>query len=157
MRAAVEHGIQRVVNTGPHFTVAGPTYENYDYGISPDIPPHPGTGLYPLTKSLGLEIIRVFTDNYDIYVQTYLFYALRDPKKLSPGNGGVGFDISWADAGQALALALEVGLDKLPSRCEIFFILTDMPQDRFRNEKAKRLVGFTPNDTLSLSWQKTKN
>ena len=28
--AAVHHGIRRVINTGPHFTITGPTYENSD-------------------------------------------------------------------------------------------------------------------------------
>src|SRR5690606_37589417 len=33
MEAAVKYGIRRIINTGPHFTVAGPTYEQYDYEI----------------------------------------------------------------------------------------------------------------------------
>jgi len=85
MRTAVELGIRRVINTGPHFTVAGPTYEQLDFGISPDIPPHPGTGLYPLTKSLGQEICRIFTEHHDVYVIELLFYILRDLGELKPG------------------------------------------------------------------------
>jgi nucleoside-diphosphate-sugar epimerase len=75
MQAAVRHHIQRIINTGPHFTIAGPSYERFDHAISPDLPPHPGTGLYPLTKSLGQEICRAFTLTHDIYVQEYLFYG----------------------------------------------------------------------------------
>ena len=59
MSAAVQHGIRRVINTGPHFTIAGPSYEGFDYDLGPDIPPQPGTNLYGLTKSLGQEICRV--------------------------------------------------------------------------------------------------
>ena len=33
MLAAEKFRIQRVINTGPHFQVAGPTYENYDHEI----------------------------------------------------------------------------------------------------------------------------
>ena len=75
MLAAVKHGIRRVINTGPHFTVAGPTYEALDFGITPDVPPHPGTGLYPLSKSLGQEICRLFLgipiilDDGDMFVR----------------------------------------------------------------------------------------
>ncbi len=87
MRAAVGHGIRRVINTGPHFTVAGPGYERFDHAIPPDVPPHPGTGLYPLTKSLGQEVCRAFTLSHDVYVQDYLFYSLRDPSELKPGAG----------------------------------------------------------------------
>ena len=46
MRAAVEHGIPRVINTGPHFTVQGAPYEAWDYNIGPDVPPKPSTNLY---------------------------------------------------------------------------------------------------------------
>ena len=87
MRAAVEHGIRRVINTGPHFTITGPTYENFDHAINPEVPPHPGTNLYALTKSLGQEVCRVFTEHHDVYVQTFLFYALRDPIRQGPGGG----------------------------------------------------------------------
>ena len=45
MRAAVEHDIERVINTGPHFTLAGPTYENYDFMITEEIPPHAGVDI----------------------------------------------------------------------------------------------------------------
>ena len=74
MAAAVEHGIQRVINTGPHFTIAGPSYERLDYEIGPDIPPQPGINLYALTKSLGHEMCQIFTETHDIYVLNLLFY-----------------------------------------------------------------------------------
>ena len=63
MRAAVEHKINKVINTGPHFTIAGPTYEDFDFNINPEIPSQSGTGLYAHTKSLGQEICRVFSEN----------------------------------------------------------------------------------------------
>ena len=53
MTAAVEHRIRRVINTGPHYTIAGPNYEDLDVDIGPDVPPHPGTGLYAHTKVSG--------------------------------------------------------------------------------------------------------
>ena len=31
MAAAVHHGIKRVINTGPHFAIAGATYEDFDF------------------------------------------------------------------------------------------------------------------------------
>ena len=45
-----------MMNTGPDFTFAGPTYEGIDFSIPPDVPLQPGTGLYPLCKSLGREL-----------------------------------------------------------------------------------------------------
>ncbi|MCZ6634697.1 MAG: NAD-dependent epimerase/dehydratase family protein, partial [bacterium] len=78
MRAAVDHGIERVINTGPHFTIAAGTYESLDYDIHPDVPPHPGTGLYALSKGLGQETCRVFTEHHDLHVLCLLFYNFRE-------------------------------------------------------------------------------
>ena len=41
--AAVHHGIRRLINSGPHFTITGPTYENSDHMIGPDVPSQSGT------------------------------------------------------------------------------------------------------------------
>ena len=68
MSAAVEHGVRRVVNTGPRFSLLGPSYLDHDFGLGPDVPPQSGTGLYPISKSLGQEICRVFAENHDVYV-----------------------------------------------------------------------------------------
>jgi hypothetical protein len=154
MRAAVAHGIRRVINTGPHFTVAGPGYESWDYRIGPDIPPHPGTGLYPLTKSLGQEICRSFTEAHDVYVLEFLFYILRDKEQLEPGAGGVPFVVSWGDAAEAFRLGLAIDLARLPSKCEVFFVFADIPQGKFLNDKAKRILGFAPRDDASQLWRK---
>ena len=154
MQAAVACGIHRVINTGPHFTVAGPGYENWDHGIGPDIPPHPGTGLYPLSKSLGQEICRSFTEVHDVCVLEYLFYSLRDKDELRQGAGGVPFVVSWADAAEAFRLGLEIDLARLPSKCEVFFIFGDVPQAKFLNDKAKRVLRFAPKDDVSALWRR---
>lgn len=154
MLAAVEHGIRRVINTGPHFVIAGSTYENLDFGITPDCPPHPGTNLYALSKSAGQEICRVFSQAHDIYVQEYLFYSLRFMDKLTRGTDATPFTISWGDAGEVFKLGLAIDLARLPSRCEVFFMFDDMPHGKFVNEKAKRILGFRPKDDLSIMWRK---
>ena len=153
MRVAVRRRIRRIINTGPHFTVAGPSYERFDHAISPDVPPHPGTGSYPLTKSLGQEICRAFTLSHDVYVQEYLFYSFRDAAQLTPGAGGVPFVVSWADAAEVFRLGLEIALARLPSRCEVFFVCADSPQGKFLNGKARHVLGFAPKDDVSLLWQ----
>jgi len=154
MQAAAQQRIRRVINTGPHFTVAGPTYEGIDFAIPPDVPPHPGTGLYPLSKSLGHETCRILAEAHDIYVQEYLFYSLRDRGDLTPGAGGVPFTVSWRDAAEVFRLGLAIELADLPSRFEVFFILGDAPQGQFRNDKAKRLLGFRPRDDVARLWQR---
>ena len=154
MLAAVEHGIKRVINTGPHFTITGPPSEGFDYGIVPDVPPQSGINLYAHSKSLGQEICRLFTEHHDIWVQEYLFYNFRYANELKPGAGGVPFIVSWADAGEIFRLGLDIDLEKLPSKCEVFFVLGDMPHGKFLNEKAKRVLGFAPKDDLSVLWRR---
>jgi nucleoside-diphosphate-sugar epimerase len=162
MTAAVKHGIRRVINTGPHLAFTGATYEGVDYDISADVPPHSGTNLYGLTKSLGQEVCQVFAEHHDIYVLEYLFYNFRDPQEvtlsnfnyLRQGSDPVTFVVSGTDAGEAFRLGIEIDVAKLPSRCEVFLILTDMPHRKFRNDKAKRILGFAPKDDISPLWRK---
>ena len=158
MEAAVQHGIRRIINTGPHFTVAGPTYEGYDYEIGPDIPPQPGTNLYALTKSLGHQISRVYAETYDLYVQMYLFYNFR-----TPGGSGhepwrerevAPFAVSWQNAAEVFPPGLEIPLEQLPSRFETFYVFTDMPHGRFTNDKVKRVLGWQPRDDIGECWRR---
>ncbi len=157
MQAAVEHGIQRVINTGPHWTVAGDFYTDYDFELSPDVPPHTGTLLYALTKGLGQEICKVFTENYNIYLLCYLFLSFREHTDESEGTDLNPFTVSWRDAADAFRLGLEINLDELPSRCEVFNIFADLPHQMFRNEKSKRILGFAPKDNFERMWHKKQN
>ena len=154
MTAAVTHGVRRVVNTGPHFTLAGATYERFDYDVGPDIPAQPGTNLYALTKSLGHEICRVFTRNHDVYVIGLFFYNFR-PEESQVGQDLTPYSVTWEDTGRAFASALSVDLDTLPSRWESFFVFADLPHNKFDNEKVKRLLGWRPTQDLHEFWTKS--
>ena len=156
MQAAAVHGIPRVINTGPHWTVAGDSYTDYDFELSPDVPPHTGTLLYALTKGLGQEICNVFTENYDIYLLCYLFLNFREHTDESEGTDLNPFTVSWRDAAEAFRLGLEINLEELPSRCEVFNILADLPHQMFRNEKAKRILRFAPTDNFERMWHKKR-
>ena len=153
MTAAVTHGVRRVVNTGPHFTLAGATYERFDYDVGPDIPAQPGTNLYALTKSLGHEICRVFTRNHDVYVMGLFFYNFR-PEESQLGQDLTPYSVTWEDTGRAFASALAVDLETLPSRWESFFVFADLPHHKFSNEKVKRLLGWRPTQDLHEFWTK---
>ena len=157
MRAAVEHGIKRVINTGPHFTIQGESYTSYDFEINPDVPPHTSIGLYPLTKGLGQEICKVFTEHYDIYVLCYLFLSFQDLNYDREGTDLNPFSVSWRDAGEAFRLGLEINFEKLPSKCEIFNIFADLPHQQFSNTKTKRILGFQPKDNFEWMWHKKKD
>ena len=163
--AAVRHGVRRIVNTGPHFQVAGPQYEEWDFALNPDMPPRPGTRLYPLTKALGQEVLRVFAERHDLYVQTLLFCNLRQTDTLRgpegtpewhrvPGSDMWPFTTAWPDVGTAVRAALEVELARLPSRCETYFVLPDIPHGKFANAKIQRVLGWQPRYQLEPFWNK---
>lgn len=154
MQAAVTHGINRVINTGPHYTVAGRNItECFDFDIGPDIPSQSGTNIYAISKSMGLEICRVFTQHYDINVQTYLFYNFKGPEAIEPGDRYAPFVISWENAAEVFTCGLDIELDALPSNCEVFYVFADMPHGKFSNEKTKRILGFQPRKDVEILWK----
>ena len=155
MTAAVSHGIRRVINTGPFTSVFGSSYTQFDYLLVPDVPPHPGTGLYALTKSLGQEICRVFTENHNVYVINMVYWGFTDPEdRTRDGQGVVALYVAWSDAAEPFRHALRIDLGQLPSRCETFTISADLPHGMFSDEKAKRILGWQPADRLEPRWRK---
>ncbi len=156
IHAAVEYGMERFINTGPHFTITGDTYYRQDFAIATDVPSHSGTGLYALSKSAGQEICRVFTENHPIHVITTLFLNFIDPEPTPErlGNDLNSFAVTFRDAAQAIKCALEVDLDRLPSKNEIFYITSDLPHGKYSNEKTKRLLDWEPQDKLEGYWRK---
>ena len=88
---------------------------------------------------------------------TLLFSVFVDPGTAEaalagrPGRRGLSpLTVSWEDAGYAMRRALEV--PPLPSPFEVFLILADLPHGKYSNEKAKRLLGWQPRDTLEALW-----
>ena len=158
VRAAVELGMPRFVNTGPHFTVTGSFYHLFDFGIPEEVPAHSGSNnVYALSKSAGQEICRLFAANHPIHVLCMLFLNFRPHQAPADMAGGDlnPFTVSWRDAGKAIRLALEVDLATLPSRNEVFFVTADLPHGKYSNAKAKRLLGFEPQDRLEEYWRKS--
>ncbi len=154
MAAAVKHGIRRIINTGPQSVVAG-VYERFDHGINPDVPQHTDTRVYGLSKALGHEITRIFTENHDIYVTMFLYSHFRgtaprhdDPPFWKP------FTVSWDDAAELFRLALEMPLERLPSRFESYFVAADIPHNQYLNEKTKRVFGWQPTETFDQFWKR---
>ena len=156
IRAAVAQGQSRFVNTGPHFTQVGPSYESFDFEINEEVPLHSGTNLYAHSKSVGQEICRVFAANYPINVLTTLFLSFRNaqPEDEQLGGDTNPFSVTFPDAARAIRKCLEIDLQTLPSRCEIFHITTDTPHGRYSNAKARRLLDWAPQDLLEGYWRK---
>jgi nucleoside-diphosphate-sugar epimerase len=154
-RAAVAHGIRRVVQTGPQLvTLAGGTGYWADYDVPGDAPPRAGDHLYGHSKYLGQEILRVFADHYGLEVPVLLFCIFIDPEREAPGRELNPFTVSWEDAAHALRRALEVAA--FPSPYEVMNVNADLPHGRVTNERAKRLLGWAPRHRLERFWTRAE-
>ena len=156
MSAAVEHGVRRVVNTGPRFSLLGPSYLDHDFGLGPDEPPQSGTGLYPISKSLGQEICRVFAENHDVYVVYLIVSRFLDPGQVPVTSEDNSFSVTWGDAAEAVRCAVEVEPGALPSRSERFFVCSGAPHDQFVSEKTERILGWAPQHDLGALWRRRR-
>lgn len=147
MQAALTHGLNRVVHTGPYQVVAkGATGYEWDYELNEDMPPRPGIEwLYLLSKLCGQEIVKIFARQHGLSVPA-LNFAQFVNHEVPYGENVSGLSVSWADAARAIRCALEI--DQLPTPFELFHIGTDIPHDNFSNAKAKRLLGWRPQHRL---------
>tara|TARA_Y100000817_G_scaffold230757_1_gene183186 strand:- start:1529 stop:2317 length:789 start_codon:yes stop_codon:yes gene_type:complete len=162
MEAARINNIKRVINTGPHFQLVGQSYEEWDYDLNPDMPPQPGTRLYAISKYLGQEICKRYSQQFGIQLITLLYYNMRhhldlttpdfEPAKLHQDM--TPFTTSWIDCGEAVRCAVEVSNDKLLSKQETFFISPQIPHNKFNSEKTYRVLGWTPRYNLERLWNK---
>ncbi len=145
MAAAVAHGIHRVVHTGPFMLGdRGDRSYSWDTRVVDDVPARPGTGwVYIPSKLLGQEIVQIFAEWYGLSVPTLTFCAFLNPE-VKQGKFLHPLTISWLDSACAIHCALTV--ETLPSPYEYFHIGTDLPHGVFPNDKAKRLLGWQPQD-----------
>ena len=85
MRAAVAHGIKRVVHTGPYQVAQpGPAGYAWDDFVAADASPRPGTHLYIHTKYLGQELCRVYAEWYGLKCPRYSSAISSIPASQSP-------------------------------------------------------------------------
>ncbi|MEE2659386.1 MAG: NAD-dependent epimerase/dehydratase family protein [Candidatus Latescibacterota bacterium] len=147
-KACVETGVCRLIHTGPFHTALGHNADYWhDHGLVDDIPLHPGDDLYALTKYLGGEVTRVFAEEHDLDVVTYLYCGFR-PREILPEERGQGvhpFLVSWEDTGEAFVNGLRV--PDTPNAYEVFFIAAPTPDGKHSFAKAKRLLGWEATDT----------
>ena len=98
-----------------------------------------------------------------MYLQTLLFYIFYNQDLLTPGNNVndnnfgkdlTPFSIRWEDSADAIKKALEIPLDKLPTRIENYFVFADLPHGKFSNKKAKEQLGWQPKYDLKALWNR---
>ncbi len=150
VRACVAHRIRRFVQTGPQMITLG-TGVDYlgDFDIGDNAPLRPARHLYGHSKYLGQELGRVYAEAYGLEMPVLLYNNLRalgvpQPVLLD------GYCISWGDAARAIRSALEVAA--LPSPYEVFNINANLPHGEVSNEKARRILGWAPQDDLAEYW-----
>jgi nucleoside-diphosphate-sugar epimerase len=155
MQAAVAHNIRRVVHTGPfQIGLDGAAGYTWDDFVVDDVPARPGHGMntYLQTKYLGQEICRAFALHYGLEVPSLFFCDFADFVNLRARDSGVHpFTTTWRDAGRAIQSA--VAVPSLPTPFEILHINSDMPHGVFPNDKAKRILGWQPQDAPESWWQ----
>jgi nucleoside-diphosphate-sugar epimerase len=150
MTAAAEHGIRRVVHTGPAMTLADhPAGYTDDTALASDLPPRPGDNLYFVTKYLALEICRIFAEHHAIACPTLLFITFLDPVK-APSWVPPSFSVTWQDAARAMAAA--VAVEELPVPAPLVNVLADAPHDRYRSDAAREILDWTATDDLARYW-----
>ena len=139
MKAAAEHGIRKVIHTGPQLVRHGYAH---DFDIQ-DPPLMPGTGYYGLTKLLSMEICRIYAREYGIQTICFLFNGLRaKPAEHVHGHDFPPFTIVWEDLQHACRLALEV--ESVPEGYQVFNMLSYLSHGKFGIDKARRLLGYEP-------------
>ena len=116
-------------------------------------------GNHDLEDKIKLETEK----NEFIFLQTLLFYNFYDKDLLKPndkkgvdntGKDLTPFSVRWEDAAEAIKLALEIDLKKLPSRSEKYFIFADLPHNKFSNKKAKEQLRWSPKYNLKDVWNR---
>jgi nucleoside-diphosphate-sugar epimerase len=156
IRAAVECGIRRIVQTGPQQvtnTMPGGYWADVDLPSS--VPPRPGVGLYFISKFLGQEIMRIFAQEHDLEVPTLVFGPFTNPDDCAPDElGGYPFLVSWADAAEAVRGALRA--PAFPRPFEVLHIVADLPHGRYRNDRTKALLHWQPRDSLDVHWRRPR-
>lgn len=158
MSAAVQHGIRRVVHTGPEIISAATTGRSAsgywaDFDIPSQVPPRTGTLVYFVSKLIGLEICRIFAEEYQLDVPALLYGNFRNPDDADDDIlDGFPICVSWRDGAQAVRKALTA--PALPRPFEIMTIVADLPHGKVRNREAKELLGWQPQDRFARYWMR---
>jgi uronate dehydrogenase len=136
-RAMVEHGIGRVLHTGPQLARE---WFDHDFRVD-DVPPMPGTKHYCLTKFLGMEISRAYARQYGIDTVWFLFNELAPkPREQVERGAHPPFTLVWEDLVTACRLAFEV--EDLPEHYQWFNLNSYLEHGKYSVDKARRILGY---------------
>jgi nucleoside-diphosphate-sugar epimerase len=140
-RAAVEHGISRILHTGPFHTHLGHNADYWwDFDVPDEVPLRPGGDLYAASKYLGGEVMRVFAERHGLEVLTFLFCNFQPAAADWRSGEGGPFALAWEDTGSIFLHGLRAPTPPRPY--EPFFITAAMPHGKYPPQKARRLLGW---------------
>jgi nucleoside-diphosphate-sugar epimerase len=155
-RAAVELGINRIVQTGPQLVISWPGVDySDDFGVTDDAPPRPGSNLYAVTKYLGGEVMRVFAARHGLEVTEFVYCGFQPAHgpQDTPGSGVIPFTVSWEDAGEAFLHALRAPSERFERPVECLHIVAPLPHGKFGTSgKTRRLLGWSPRHDFRHLW-----
>ncbi len=136
-RSVMEHGIKRVLHTGPQMVRL---WFDHQFRVD-DVPLMPGTAHYNLTKFLGMEISRAYAREYGIDTVWFLFNELGPkPQKHQEEGSHPPFTLVWEDLVTACRLALEV--EDLPDHFQWFNLNSYLEHGKYPMDKARRILGY---------------
>jgi len=139
MKAAVAHGIKKVIHTGPQSVRH---ISEHDFDIV-DVPAAPGSGYYGCTKLLSREICRAFAQAHGIQTVYFVFSGLgAGPSGPVPGHDLPIFRIFWDDLQHACRLALEI--ESIPDHFQEFNMFSCEGHGKYRLDKVRAILGFEP-------------
>ena len=150
MKAAVEHGIKKIIHSGPQFVRR--TYD-HDFDIA-DVPPVYGIGYYCLTKGLASEICRIYARAHGLQIVSFVFNGL-GPKPEEPAveTDYPPFTVVWEDLQQACRLALEI--EAVPEGFQEFNLLSWEGHGKYNVDKAQRILGFEPSEKWERYYERS--
>lgn len=152
MLAARDNGIRTVVHTGPAMGLLPHPVGTYeDAFIRADAPYRAGDNLYFLTKLLGRRLVGILAEEWRIAAPVLLFNKLLDPASPTD-HRWPSFSVSWADAGAAVAAAVEV--TSLDHASPSLLVMAPGPHGNYDHGETERVLGWRARDDLRPIWHR---
>jgi nucleoside-diphosphate-sugar epimerase len=155
-KAAVEHGIRRIIQTGPQLVITDRHIDYFDdFDVPDDAPPRPGSSLYGVTKWLGGEVLRVFAERHGLEIVEFVYCNFRPAHQPEdrPGSWLHPFTTAWEDTGEPFRHALRAPSSAFERPYERFHIASRLPHGKFgMSGKAQRLLGWSPSEHFAHLW-----
>ena len=149
MKAAAEHGITRVIHSGPQYVRH---HYDHDFDIA-DVPRWTGVGYYCLTKALSGEICALYARTHRIHTACFLFNGLGSKPTEQHQADHPPFTVIYEDLQLAVRLALEI--DEIPGFYQEFNMTSFERHGKYNSDKARRILGWERTDEWERFYDRT--